>query len=618
MSKVAWTRLAVQRGPALVLCLSLSLYHAAFAAYFAPGARVAGDYGLALPGMLAGHIWYRNVGLSAVPWFTPAFCGGQPFFADPQSGYYSALQLFTAWVDPLTAVYLTMLAFAALGYLGMYWLLRRAFALDTAAAIFGAVVFMWNGFFAFRMLAGHLGYHGFMLVPWLAGALLVARPAALPPKLAETALGVSAGAIAAYWVQCGLGTLLVPVGLSVASICALRACLSQPPRLPTFLWRASLGLIVASALSAAKVVAALSFLHHVSSRSQYLLPGWQSAGAALQQAFTSLFVSPDDIERRAAGSLRNTQWVLERPELEYGVTPVPLVIALAGAASALVAWRRSRAAAGPTEPRDRTRVRSRAVLVLAVAFVMLIPIAINTYSPGWNALLKRTPLLMSASTLVRWFCLYIPLFALLGALGLARLPAHRQGVVSALACAVIVALNLAQDRSGISASPYDPGSITGAYAAIEAGELVPEIHDIAVMTTADRRVVLGINRNDAIAYNRSQLTCYNPVFGYRLETFPVRNLHPGPVRETADGYFNVKNPACYVFPVENRCVPGEHFRVEQAAAMERFVHYQPFGFAFSRAQEIANASSVLALAFSALVSIATLGYLAVYRTKASR
>jgi hypothetical protein len=619
MSNAPWTRLLAQRGPALAVCLLLVLYHATFAGFFASGARVAADYGLALPAMLAGHIWYRNVGLGEVPWFTPAFCGGQPYFADPQSGYYSALQAFTAWVDPLTAIYLTMLAFAGLGYLGMYWLLRRAFELGNAAAIFGAVVFMWNGFFAFRMLAGHLGYHGFMLVPWLAGALLVARPAALPPKLAETSLGVLAGAIAAYWVQSGLGTLLVPVGLSVAAICALRACLAQPPRLATFVLRATLGVILAGALSAAKVVAGLSFLRQVSSRSQYSLPGWQSAAAALQQAFTSLFVSPDDIERRAAESLRNAQWVLERPELEYGVTPVPLVIALAGAASAFIAWRRSRAAGG-FGPVHSQRSYRRAAAVLVIGVIMLIPIALNVHAPDWNALLKRTPLLMSASTLVRWFCLYVPFVAVLGALGLSRLPATRQGIVSVLGCAVIVVLNLTQDRSGISVSPYDPGSITGAYAAIEAGELVPEIQEIAVMATADRQIMLGVNRNDAIAYNRSQLTCYNPVFGYRLESFPVRSLHPGPVRETADGYFNVKNPACYVFPVDNGCTPGEHFRVDQAAAMERFVHYRPFAFAFSPVQQLANAITQLALVLGALLLLATLGFLGAFyfRTNASR
>jgi hypothetical protein len=133
-----------QHAPLLAFGLLLGGYRAVFSRFFAPDARLASDYGLGLPFLLAGYIWYRTVGLWQVPWFTPAFCGGEPFFADPQSGYYAAPQLFTLLVDPLRASYLTMLSFAALGYFGTYWLLRSVFSVSRSAAVLDAAVFMFN------------------------------------------------------------------------------------------------------------------------------------------------------------------------------------------------------------------------------------------------------------------------------------------------------------------------------------------------------------------------------------------------------------------------------------------------------------------------------------------
>ena len=57
------------------------------------------------------------------------------------------------------------------------------------------------------------------------------------------------------------------------------------------------------------------------------------------------------------------------------------------------------------------------------------------------------------------------------------------------------------------------------------------------------------------------------------------------MREVRDGHFNIKNPACYVYPKENDCSPGDHFREDQLEAMENFVSYRPFVFKISTAQK---------------------------------
>ena len=106
----------------------------------------------------------------------------------------------------------------------------------------------------------------------------------------------------------------------------------------------------------------------------------------------------------------------------------------------------------------------------------------------------------------------------------------------------------------------------------------------------------------------SSLYCYNPAFGYGLEKFPVKDLHPGPVREVRDGHFNIKNPACYVYPKENGCTPGDHFREDQIEAMENFVSYRPFAFKISSAQKAANTLTLIGLVVSVLVAFAAAAF----------
>jgi hypothetical protein len=55
------------------------------------------DYGYFFPYLLSGVQWaYRN-GWLAIPYFTPDYCGGIPWLANPQSMFYSAPQLLTVF-----------------------------------------------------------------------------------------------------------------------------------------------------------------------------------------------------------------------------------------------------------------------------------------------------------------------------------------------------------------------------------------------------------------------------------------------------------------------------------------------------------------------------------------
>jgi len=601
----------VRLAPLIGFCLLLVAYHGIFYQFYPNGSgRLGHDYALAVPGLLAGFYWFQSNGIWDVPWFTPGFCGGQPLFADGPSGYYSVPQLLTLVADPLWSAYLATLLFTALGYWGCFLLLRRCFKARQEAAILGAAIFMFNGFVAHRMIVAHLGYQGFMLIPWLALFLLWPWRGSGIARLQSPSLGCMAGLVGAYWVQSGFGTLIIPGLLSVLLIVAIHAITEPQWHLMELFRRSVIGCLAMASISAAKIVSGFSFLANFP-RSDYLVAGYKSVAAAAEIAFLSLFVSPVDIAQRSDAALMNVQWVIGRHELEYGVTWVPLVLVLIGAGIAL-----SRIASGKAEVRLNA---GKVGWILLATMILSMPIALNTYSPGWIAVIKQVPLLKSASTFVRWNIIYIPFVTLVCALLLDRCFGAARTSVAIVAVALVVALNLMQDRRSYALEAYDPEPVIQAYHAVRQGAPVPEIHSIGVYRGEHGNLVLPLHRNDGLAQGYSSLYCYNPAFGYALEKFPVKDLHRGPVRDVSDGHYNIKNPSCYVYPRENNCEPGEHFRVGQKADMESFIAYRPFHFEISTAQKIANLVTKAGLVVTAgVLLLAMLSYLMGFFSRGKR
>ena len=147
----------------------LALYSFIFISFFIDR-ELGGDYVYFLPKLLDEYIFSRNNGWLSPQWFTPSFCGGFVGLANPQSTYWSVPHFLTFFFDPVIAAYMTMVIFASVGGVGFYMFARRLHA--GWPAVIAALLFASNGYHVARMLEGHLGHHGFMLVP-LASWLLV-------------------------------------------------------------------------------------------------------------------------------------------------------------------------------------------------------------------------------------------------------------------------------------------------------------------------------------------------------------------------------------------------------------------------------------------------------------
>jgi hypothetical protein len=347
------------------------------------------------------------------------------------------------------------------------------------------------------------------------------------------------------------------------------------------------------ALGAQRLAAALAFIDQFP-RAEYVLPGFPNPLDALQMALVSLFWRPPAFV--AQSRMLGSQWRPELHEWAFGVGPAALLLLLAGA------WvlAREHAAKGGAPRRSADRV---AVWVAVVA-LLAVPIALNWHHPTWTGFLKELPVFRSSSSLVRWFAAYIPLVALLSGLALDRVATAGglRRVIALLVVLTTVAWNAWIDLVGPDSMTYNAAPVDRAWRAARATGDVPAVTRIALSASGPREMPL--NRNDSMIDGASQLSCYQPMFGYRLERMPVGVLRPGPaLAEAADGVLNVKNPACYVFPLENRCVPGDHFATAQRAEAERFLQYEPFEFVSGALQSVADAVTLGTLALLLIAAL---------------
>jgi hypothetical protein len=587
-------------GPAKILLatapllLFLPLYDRLYVAFLQnPQHLIANDYSLFFSNMLAGYYWYLNNGLFSLPWFSPAECGGVPFYPDPNVGTFSLPQLLVIWLSPLAAVQVTFWSFAVIGYAGAFLLLHRAFQASFPASLMGALIFMFNGFYGFRMLAGHLTFHAYMLAPILAFAVIPAvtgKPAALLHSLGRMALG---GACVGYMFHAGMIHIIPPVMCDVLILILIHGALFGWSARP---WWLLCGVVlIGAALSAGKFVASLAFVSHFP-RDIYPLPGIPSLWATIAAAFETIFLG---VPANVSQDIVNSPFTVDRHEWEYGISPAPLV--------PIAIWLVIQSQRMLARRRFPPISVAGCVVALGILVLFTLPILLNWYQPDWNAFLKRLPLLRSSSNLVRWFSLYILPIVLLSALAFDRLPLRKLHWATAGVLVILMLVwNWSADRSYYANNTYDPATIDQARAKATTAADIPAITEVVVLMTADRKqIAMPPNRNDLMTQGWSQLACYQPVFGYRLESFPVRPLRPGPVY--GSGTINLKNPACYVFPEENQCAPGDHFSAGESAKVELFRNYKPYDFAEPLYAWAANWLSLAALIF-VLAALAASGF----------
>ena len=535
--------------------------YAIFAATFFPPSpgRLGEDYSYFLPLVLAGKYWIAQNGIFAVPHFSPAFCAGLPFLANPQSIFYSVPQALTEFVDPQTSFFATTVLFASLGGLGTFALLRARFAASLPAACLGAVIFLFNGFLLYRMAIGHVTYHAVGLLPLLCCVLLTPM-AGYPDRHWRFSLASAlGGAMLAYFVYAGAVNIIIPLAISALAVALLQALVRRPTS-SFFVVGVGTGLLAALAGAAKLVPAVVLVATFPRTEELRILPDFASALGWLIRALFLPWTIPE---------------FLFRHELEFGLGPVPLLLLIGGGCAAI--------ARGALRRRCDRRSWVTATALVAV---LAVPLWLNFGSANFAAWLESLPYIGENALLMRWFFIYLLPVTVGAALTLDYLfagPRARAGAALVGMLATIVPAVLA-DTTHYRHPPYDPGVILAADRSLAAAGAPPPIVGISA----------GRNDqfNDGLAYGESAFPCYEPLFGYRLQSFPW-GIARGSL--SLPGH-HLRNPVCYIYGRDNGCAPGDSFTAEMATAEASFVAYRRFPYRTPWWQKAADIASLIGLA----------------------
>jgi len=548
------------------------------------------DFSYFLPKMLDVHLYFKQNGL-ALQEYTASYCAGVFVFANPQSSSFSLPQFFLFLTDPVDAVRLTFVFASVVGGSGIFLCARR-FDLPAAAALLGAVIYMFSGFAIVRLTVGHLVHYNLLFAPLIAWTIMQAIHLHSQKQYVYWAALLSAAALlTSYTIYAGVGVLL-PQFLAIIGFLTILFCIRQRSTIAGFL---SIAISVGGALllSAPKIEAALALLGNFP-RDQYTLPGFGPIDL-LGYLAQAVFYVPSAGALNA--SLQNKTFLMGWHEYYVGLTPFVVLLVL----SLLF------------KPSVRERITSaittyRWAAIFVVAYLVL-PAAFNLHTPGWSHFLKSLPVLGQSSNMLRWAVLYIPLFALFAAL-LWKYASVGRGVGAVVISSLILAMTLFQ----VSVVPrelkpeltYDASQMVAAWTAIEKKNApIPPVGAVGlfIKKRSDGRAIAqhAPRMDHSFLRGVSNALCYEPIFGYRLEKFPFGRLRPGRVlRVDRDGAFNFKNPACYVYPEENGCLPGDHFRADQERLLSDFTSNMPVSFMASVNRRMADKAALAALILSIL------------------
>ena len=240
--------------------------------------------------------------------------------------------------------------------------------------------------------------------------------------------------------------------------------------------------------------------------------------------------------------------------------------------------------------------KKQCFLLLALLIICLIPMAINFYTPAWNALLKTIPIINSSSMLVKLYAMYIPIVVIFSALVIEKLKFNHYIVPGLIL--ILLFIKAYEDKTYYAEQGYNPKLAVYAHQQVMQSGDVPAISEISsVRCVTNTEGIRMCGGDETMAFGLSQINCTESLFGYRHEEFKQKELLKvgQPVIQLTDDRFNMKNPACYVFPDENNCVPGDHFRADQKEELLSFISYKGYEFNMPKTQNISNWLSLITI-----------------------
>jgi hypothetical protein len=544
--------------------------------------KVGHDYGFFIPRLLDTYLHYKVNGV-AIQWYSANFGAGTPAYPNPQYLQFSLPQISMFVINPWLALMFSLVTYAVIGFLCLYFFLHDEMGWINAACVLGASFLLANGFFIEHAIVGHVGFQTFPLL----GAIIFLT---FTKRLGFLPAGILIGLLVALIVN--------QAGFVVLIICLLALLITLPmmylihPEIFRPQWYATLltaGLF-AILLSLSKVSAVMAFMRFFprvieDHYGQTYLQGIAGIGRQLigfDIIAPYYLLTGTKLEGLSAFFQQGAGAQFGLWEMDMALSPGLLLLLAFGLGYGIISLLKTRPVL--------SWKKGIAILILCLGIWLTADL---TLAQGWlYNVVKPLPVLRSLHANVRFASALILPLALLGAYVCHMIFDGKKwagtAAVLLVGLSTLIMLSLYLLMPGdLHLLNFNLKSALPVYPKIDNGwnftlQNVAEITDMQVFVEED-----------------SNLASQDPMFGYQGEFFKPK-VTVGPILAVQDGYYNLTNPAGYVFPEENNLQPFGLFREDQKANLELFINHRPPKLEISGWQRFADVMSLATLVGSVL------------------
>ena len=541
------------------------------------------DYEYFMPSFIFGKIWFFNNFLS-VPWFTPSFCCGIPFYADPQSMYYSIPQIIFLIFDPILSVKIIFFLLSILGYMGMFLLANKNFKFNIYISLLCASLFLFNGFFVYRAIAGHVAYLSYIFIPLYSYFLI--KSYENQSNNSSYVYLILSSIIFANFFHSGSSPIILIIFTSILSVLLFYSHLVNSFKIfAKFVFSLSLGV----AISLSKITATIFFMENFPRK--YPATEFHSLLLFIKTFFLSFFYKPNE-------KYFNDNVISMFPfgihEMEYSVSIVPIILLFFI----------------PFLNRNIFKLNYYNIRFLFfIFFIFCIPILLNVNLFDQLHLVNKIPILNSSWVQFRWMAIYILPIIIISGLIVNNLNfnIYKKKYIAILLIFILLIQNFIKDNSWhFNDQKYSIKDVIDFSLKMKKNKTFG-IMGPAVLMNEFNSPKKSNNKNDMFFYSYSPIWCYQPVFGYGLEKLNVEKiafnsklilednsylLYSDKLNEK-NGHLMFFNPSCFLYPKENNCLPGDTFKISEKEKLIKFTNYKKFEFRQNKFQIFSNYISVI-------------------------
>lgn len=557
-----------------ILFLTIFFIHQLiFQNYIIINDMINGDYILTVPAAIFGKIWFLKNGLLEIPYFNAATCCGIPFYADPQSAYYSLQQFLFLIFDVDLAIRILFLLLSIVAFLGTYILMRFCFKFEKYNSLLCASLFLFNGFFVYRFLWGHLQYCYYVFLPLY--CFFTIQSSLLKNNKLKIFFFLISTLIIANFFHSGVAPIMPIVILSIMSVIIIYLLNDKNYQVIKYTIASfSIGILI----SLSKIVSSLYFLKQF----PRIVGGiyLNNIGDFIYVFFTSFFLYP-----HTSYFHRNNinNFFMATVDLDFSISLVPLIILILFFFYI-----------------KKFINNKNYFLYLVLLVILIVPIFFNVNIFGSKDIISNIPILRSFWINTRWMAVYIFPIILFVGIVVNKLSFNKKFILLLIFLVIFQTVTYHKIRNFLGTNYFVNGSV---YSILKINNYSKDLKEkIKNVKIENVKMFSDFTENEGFINNSSNYYCYSPIFGYRLEHLPFNNIKnfKEPQKDLKNYLFN---PACFLYPDENLCKPGDLFKSNEELNLYKFANFNNYSFNIPFYQKISNYISLITFIISFLIII---------------